>query len=123
MKVDKPDLNEDIERLAAVRKLIGPEAALMVDANYALTVEQSIKAARAFKDYNIVWFEVSTNPDDCEGYRQIAEATGVPLRHRRKFAHSVRVRTRILPGKPIVHPARRTNCGGNTGFLRVVESS
>src|ERR1700712_43698 len=52
IKVGKPDLNEDIQRVAAVRDLIGPEASLMVDANYALTVEQSIQAARAFNAYN-----------------------------------------------------------------------
>ena len=79
IKVGKARLEEDIARVAAVRKLIGPEVAFMVDANYGMSVERAIAAAKAFKPYNILWFEEPTIPDDYRGYARIAEATGLPL--------------------------------------------
>jgi 3,6-anhydro-L-galactonate cycloisomerase len=62
IKVDKDRLEEGTERVSAVRELIGPDIAFMVDANYALSVERAIAAAKAFKPYNIVWFEEPTIP-------------------------------------------------------------
>ncbi|MEM6763230.1 MAG: mandelate racemase/muconate lactonizing enzyme family protein, partial [Pseudomonadota bacterium] len=79
IKVGKPDLAEDITRARAVREAIGPDSAFMVDANYALDVADAKKAARAFGELGIVWFEEPIIPDDFEGYAEIADATGVPL--------------------------------------------
>ena len=79
IKVGHADLADDVARVRAVRELIGPDRALMVDANYALSVPQAIAAANAFKPYDLVWFEEPTIPDDYDGYARIAEATGMPL--------------------------------------------
>lgn len=79
IKVGKENLDEDVERVRAVRELIGPDVTFMVDANYALSVDRAIEAANRFKEFNILWFEEPTIPDDYEGYARIADATGVPL--------------------------------------------
>lgn len=79
IKVGRDDLAEDVARARAVRELIGPKAAFMVDANYAMSVERAIRAAAAFKECGIVWFEEPIIPDDYDGYARIAAATGVPL--------------------------------------------
>jgi len=50
----KLPLTEDVERVKAVRDLIGPDIAFMVDANYSMSVEESIAAAEAFKPYDIL---------------------------------------------------------------------
>ena len=42
MKVGLPHLREDIERVAAVRELLGPDIPLMVDANMRWNVDQAI---------------------------------------------------------------------------------
>ena len=42
LKVGRPSIAEDIERVAAVRQLIGTEKALAADANYSMSVEQAI---------------------------------------------------------------------------------
>src|SRR3712207_8599999 len=44
----RPDLREDVERLAAMRTHLGGAFPLMVDANMAWTADQAIRAARAF---------------------------------------------------------------------------
>ena len=42
IKIGQPTLEEDVERIAAVRNEIGPDATFMVDANYAMSVDQAI---------------------------------------------------------------------------------
>ncbi|MDP4878724.1 MAG: mandelate racemase/muconate lactonizing enzyme family protein, partial [Opitutales bacterium] len=79
IKVGRANLAEDVERVKAVRELIGPDITFMVDANYSLTVDQAIEAAKAFSEYDILWFEEPTIPDDYKGFATIADATGVPL--------------------------------------------
>ncbi len=46
IKIGQPRLAEDVARIKAVREMIGPDIALMVDANYAMSVEQATDAAR-----------------------------------------------------------------------------
>ena len=123
IKVGKPDLNEDVARVAAVRELVGPDTAFMVDANYGLTVEQSIAAAKAFAPYGLLWFEEPTDPEDHAGYARIAEATEMPIAAGENL-HTLREFTQALDQAKLSFIQPDTgSCGGITGFLRVAALS
>jgi L-fuconate dehydratase len=73
MKVGR-DLDDDVRRLEIVRRIIGPDRYLMIDANQVWEVDQAIDWVRELKPFNPYFIEEPTSPDDIEGHRKIREA-------------------------------------------------
>ena len=79
MKVGRPDLTSDVNRVQAMRKHLGDGFPLMADANMKWTVEEAIRAARALQPYDLTWLEEPIIPDDVAGHARIMAAGGVPI--------------------------------------------
>ena len=73
MKVGR-DLADDIRRLEIVRRIMGPDRRLMIDANQVWEVDQAIAWVNELKRFNPFFIEEPTSPDDVEGHRKIREA-------------------------------------------------
>ena len=67
-------LDDDIRRLTIAREAIGPERALMVDANQVWEVDQAIEWMRHLAFARPWFIEEPTSPDDVEGHRRIRQA-------------------------------------------------
>jgi L-alanine-DL-glutamate epimerase-like enolase superfamily enzyme len=119
MKVGHSRLSEDAERVKAMRSHLGPDFPLMVDANMRWTVDEAIRAARAFRDSNLIWLEEPTIPDDIAGHTRIVREGGVPIATGENL-HTLHEFTQMIAAGGVTFPEPDvTNCGGITVFMKV----
>ncbi|HEX3996090.1 MAG TPA: mandelate racemase/muconate lactonizing enzyme family protein, partial [Acetobacteraceae bacterium] len=119
MKVGRPRLSEDAERVKAMRAHLGVVFPLMADANMRWTVDESIRAARAFRDSNLIWLEEPTIPDDIAGHTRIVREGGVPIATGENL-HTLHEFTQMISAGAVTFPEPDvTNCGGITVFMKV----
>jgi L-alanine-DL-glutamate epimerase-like enolase superfamily enzyme len=73
----EPD--EDIARVATVRRAVGPRAKLMVDVNCAWSPAFAIEMGRAFEPHKLYWIEEPVATDDIAGSAMVADALATPI--------------------------------------------
>ncbi len=79
MRVGKPDIAEDAERVAAVREVIGPNIELMADANHGLSVSHAIRLGWQLEPFGLAWFEEPVQAYDLEGSARVAAEIDTPI--------------------------------------------
>ena len=79
IKIGGPSEDWDVERVLAVRRAIGPERKLMIDANQGLTLSRALRMARRLEGCSLDWIEEPFQREDIESYRRLAAATEIPL--------------------------------------------
>jgi D-galactarolactone cycloisomerase len=72
-------VEEDAKVTRAVREAIGPNIALMIDANHAYDAVAAIRLGREIEACDIGWFEEPVPPEDIAGHLAVKAALAIPL--------------------------------------------
>jgi L-alanine-DL-glutamate epimerase-like enolase superfamily enzyme len=119
LKVGLPDLAADLERVAAVRQVIGPRRLLMVDANQLWDLPAARRAARALAAYDIFWLEEPLPAEDFRGYADLRRATDIPLAAGESLYTEAQFRELLLARAVDFVQPNACRVGGITPFLRI----
>jgi len=120
MKVGRPSLADDVARVTAMRRHLGPEFPLMVDANMRWSVDEAIRAARVLGPLGLVWLEEPTIPADVPGHvRIVREGGGLPIAAGENLRTLHEFRALIAAGGVTYPEPDVTNCGGVTVFMKI----
>lgn len=79
LKVGAGALEDDVRRIEAVRKEVGDDIALMVDANQVFDVAEAGRRGKAYEELGMLWFEEPLPKDDLPGYEQLCRDLTIPV--------------------------------------------
>lgn len=120
MKIGR-DARADVDRVRAVRRAIGTDVQLFVDANGAYTRKTALAQAEAFAAHEVSWFEEPVSSDDLPGLRLLRDrAPGGMSIAAGEYGYTPNYFQRMLEAEAVdVLQADATRCGGLSGFLAV----
>ena len=119
LKVGKPDLAEDAERLQAVRAAVGPRMHIMVDANQSMSYAQAMRWAHMLEGYGVFWFEEPLPAEDITGHVHLARSTSVPIAVGESLYSVSHFREYLAAGAASIVQVDAARIGGITPWLKV----
>ena len=119
MRVGKKHVEEDVERVAAVRKAIGPKVSLMCDASRGFTADHAIRLGRKLEAFDLTWFEEPVPPYDHRGSARVAAAIDTPLASGETEATRYGFREMLAHGAADIWMADLGRVGGVSEFVKV----
>jgi L-alanine-DL-glutamate epimerase-like enolase superfamily enzyme len=119
IKVGKPSVREDVERLTAVRDAVGPRFDLMVDANQSMTAAEAVRRAAEFVPVDLFWFEEPLPADDVAGHELLARSTSIPIAVGESMYSIGQFRDYLQRGAASIVQVDAARIGGITPWLKV----
>ena len=119
IKVGRKNLEEDLQRVRAVREMIGPERDFMIDANASWDIPTVLKAAPELQRQNIYWLEEPLNPRHFDGYRELNRRCALSVAMGENLHSENQHRLAMQYGRIAYPTPDASNVGGITGWLRV----
>ena len=110
---------KDIARLAAIRKGLGDDIVVMVDANTAYTLADVRAAMPAMEAHNVRWLEEPFPPQDYRSYQQAAAMGRVPLAAGENHFTRFEFNRLIAEGAVQILQPDLSKTGGVTEVLRI----
>lgn len=119
MKVGSPSLDRDLDRVAAVREVLGPDRWLAVDANQRWDLPSAERAIRALSRFDLQWIEEPLRADDLLGYATLRKRIAVPLACGENLHTLHRYREFVAADAVDILQPNIIRVGGITPFLRI----
>jgi L-alanine-DL-glutamate epimerase-like enolase superfamily enzyme len=118
VKVGRPHVSEDVARLAAVRRELGPDFELMVDANQCFTVSEAIRRTRHYEEFDPAWFEEPLPAEDVGGHVRLSQSTSLPIAIGESLYHPAHFREYLRLSACSIIQVDVARIGGITPWLK-----
>lgn len=79
MKIHHPDERVNRDRVAAVRKALGPDMRMMVDVNQGRDLLGNVRQAALLEEFDLLWYEEPVLADDYAGMAEVARRIRIPV--------------------------------------------
>jgi L-alanine-DL-glutamate epimerase-like enolase superfamily enzyme len=119
IKVGRPAIAEDVERLAAVREAVGGAFEIMVDANQAFTVSEARRRAHAYSPLGLAWLEEPLPAEDLGGHVELAAVATMPIAVGESLYHASHFREYLERRACSIVQVDCARIGGITPWLKV----
>jgi L-alanine-DL-glutamate epimerase-like enolase superfamily enzyme len=118
MIVGRPTIEEDVQRVRAVRECLPSDAALMVDALQRWSAPDAMRAACDLAELELIWIEDPIPHHDLAGYAQLAQDAPVKIATGETcFARDEFVRLLDIGIPYVIAELERT--GGVSGWMEI----
>ncbi|MEK6712437.1 MAG: mandelate racemase/muconate lactonizing enzyme family protein [Nitrospinota bacterium] len=118
LRVGKPSLEEDLERVRAVREAVGGEFPLMADANQGWSLEAARRACLELEPHRLVWIEEPVDHEDIPGMAALVKESAADICTGETNYGPPGLRRILEAGAADVLMADLERCAGVTGWLR-----
>lgn len=119
MKIGLLSVDEDMARVAAVRRAIGPDIRLLVDCNHAYSANTAIRIGRELEKFGVHWIEEPVVPEDRAGYQRVRAAVSVPVAGGEAEFTRFGFRDFLSEGCVDIAQPDICVCGGLSEFLKI----
>ena len=118
IRLGRPDPQQDLSAVRAVRAAIPAQARLMADYNQALSVAQALERGTALEAEGLYWLEEPLRHDDLRGSAAVAEALRTPVQAGENFCGPDVLATAISMAAMDYAMVDLMRIGGVSGWLR-----
>ncbi len=119
LKIGKPIIADDVERLGKVREAVGDDFELMVDANQCFALDEGLRRAHAMRDLGLAWLEEPLPADDVLGHRALARTTSIPVAVGESLYSATQFKDYLVAGACSIVQVDAGRIGGITPWLKV----
>jgi len=119
IKIGRPHVAEDVERLRAVREAVGEGWDIMTDANQGFTLAEAMRRARHLEELDVAWFEEPMPADDLSAHTELARSTSLPIAVGESLYSLSQFKDYLQTGACSIVQVDAARIGGITPWLKV----
>jgi mandelate racemase len=118
IKLGDGDLEKDAATVAAVRRMIGPGIALMVDYNQSLDVPEALRRIGRLAEHDLAWVEEPVPAEDIHGHARVRAGSAVRIQTGENWWFPRDMANAVAAGASDFAMLDIMKIGGVTGWLR-----
>ena len=118
IKIGRPHVSEDVERLTKVRRAVGSRFEIMTDANQGFNRPEVVRRAAAFQGLDLAWLEEPLPAEDVAGHRQLCRHTSIPVAVGESLYHLGQFRDYLEQGACSIVQPDVARVGGITPWVK-----